>query len=391
MGPSFKTVFALTFAGSTALGLTFATACKSRSERLAGTTTSATASRAQALRHIDRDLYQELSRIASSCEIDDRQSMVACARGDQRKLIFDFASNKRSRISSLPTLTAALKDPSPGMRTVGATVFSGAFRSAWGELKPGAVSADDARELLSAVRTLPKAQSEQVLPAAVHAAMLSAQSQLLFELLPQLSDGSLRATAVASLMTYGRLGAFPKVQELATDSNELVALAAVDSPSRMPSWTDSEQNSICRWSAELLKDPRSKIAVKAASLLEQCAGQAIDELLAQREKALRGGSFRFDDLTGLRGLCVAARQRAAGPTDAQCRRARALLEQVVESPRLDEQVRGSALASLAYQWPDQATLALAQRLQQSTPGVLHEVAHRTFQRLTAPDAAAPSP
>lgn len=89
------------------------------------------------------------------------------------------------------------------------------------------------------------------------------------------------------------------------------------------------------------------------------------------------------------------RAQPNGPSEAQCQRSRKLLEKVVDSKALSEQVRGSALISLAYQWADEETLKFAQSETKSSNKSLAEHAQRTVERLTQrlhpPKAATNSP
>jgi hypothetical protein len=48
---------------------------------------------------------------------------------------------------------------------------------------------------------------------------------------------------------------------------------------------------------------------------------------------------------------------------------------------VDEQTRSSALISLAYQWPDETTLKLSQRLAKGKDKSLAEHAKRTVERI----------
>jgi hypothetical protein len=229
-----------------------------------------------------------------------------------------------------------------------------AFRSSWGtDLAPGAVEAKDAQALLTAVLALPKPLMRQSLPAAVHASMLANQSEPLYAELDKMTEPPLRAVAVRYLMTHGRLAALPKVQALVKDSNPAVALASVESAQNMLNWSADEQAKVCPWASELLSDERPAVSAKAASLIGNCGGGFVDSLLEAREKALKGGTFNAGSLGGLKDLCSPGRRaRPNAPTEEQCKRARKILEKVVEDKAVDMQVKNSAFTSLAYQWPD---------------------------------------
>jgi hypothetical protein len=333
--------------------------------------------------NVDAELYRELTRISKVCKVDDKQAMVTCPEGDQRKLSGQFVGNQRSRVKALPTLTAALDMKNASLATVTTNLLYSAFRSPWGgEVKPGDVQAKDAQALRTAVLALPKQLLRQALPAAVHASMLANENDAVYAAIDKLGEPPLRAVGVRYLMSHGRLSALPKVQELSKDPNPAVALAAVESAQNMYGWTPDEQAKVCPWASELLADERPAVSSKAASLLGNCGGSFVDSLLDSREKALKAGKFTAGSLGGLRDLCSQGRRnRANAPTDEQCKRSRKILERVVEDKGVEEQVRNSAFTSLAYQWPDAETLKVAKRLEKVKDSPLAETARRSIQRL----------
>jgi hypothetical protein len=345
--------------------------------------------------NVDAQLWGELAALPQACKVDDQRGTVTCTQGEQRKLISAFSSNQRSRIKALPTFIAALESKKPPLQTVAANLLYSAFRSSFGpEVKSGDVSAKDANALLTATIALPKALSRQALPAAVHASMLAGQSDALYAALEKVEDPQLRSVAVRNFMVYGRLGAFKKVQDLTRDDASRLSPAALEAPQNMLNWSAEEQAAICPWATELLTDTRPLIASKAASLLGSCSGEFIDTLLEAGERALAENKFTSAQLGGYRDLCSPNRRgRQSSATEQQCTRCRKLLEKVVEAKGVDQQTRGMALGSLAYQWPDEKTIQLSKRMEKSTDTGLAETARRTTQRLEqrkTMGAAAPS-
>jgi hypothetical protein len=345
--------------------------------------------------NVDAQLWGELAALPQACKVDEQRGTVTCTQGEQRKLISSFSSNQRSRIQALPTIIAALESKKPPLQTVTANLLYSAFRASLGpEAKAGDVKPQEANELLAATIALPKALSRQALPAAVHAAMLAGQSDALYAALEKLDDPQLRAVAVRNFMVYGRLSALKKVQELAKDDASHLSPAALESPQNMLNWSTEEQAAICPWATSLLSDTRPLIASKAASLLGNCSGEFIDKLLESGEHALAENKFTSAQLGGYRDLCSPNRRgRQSTATEQQCARCRKLLEKVAEAKGVDQQTRGMALGSLAYQWPDDKTAQLSKRLEKSSDAALVEIAKRTSQRLEqrkTMGAAAPS-
>lgn len=345
---------------------------------------AASAATTTAVSDVRSELYKELIHIAAVCEVETKQGFVDCKQGEQRKLASEFATNKRSRSKSVMTLANALREKAAGVPTVAANLlYSSAFRSAWGpEAKAGSVSATDADALLSAVLELPAAQARQSMPAAVHAEMLAGRADSLHAAVAKITDPPLLAAAVRHLASYGRLSAFAELQRYAQHKEPQVALAALESLFDMRDWTDTEQARICPWAGEMLGDERPDVAARAAALVGRCGGALVDQLLETREHSVQRGTFTVEGLEGLRDLCSAARRgEARAPSGPQCDRARKLLSALVETERIDEQVRALAFTSLAYQFPDANTIALAQRLSSGPPGPLVDAARRAQRRL----------
>jgi hypothetical protein len=333
--------------------------------------------------NVDAELLKQLTDISHACKVDVVEGNVTCPQGENRRLISEFVANQRSRITAVATLAHALADSSPALQVATANLLNGAFRSPWGpDLKAGAVPALEAKALLAAALKAPKALARQAVPAAVLAATLAGQTDELFAALDRSDQTELRPLGYRYVMTHGRLGVFGKVQQLVKDNNSALSFAALEAPHNMYGWTQTEKAAICPWATDLLKDPRPNVATRAAGLLSSCGGEFVDALLERGEKALKGGQFNAGELGAFRDLCSAANLReAGGATEKQCERNRGLLNDVVEAKKLDSQTRSMALASLAYQWPDDKTLKLAQSLLKDSDKSLAEHADRTVKRL----------
>ncbi|HEX6764455.1 MAG TPA: hypothetical protein VF103_03235, partial [Polyangiaceae bacterium] len=239
-----------------------------------------------------------------------------------------------------------------------------------------------AQALLSAVLALGPAQLRQALPAAVHATMLSGQPAGLYTALDKTVPAEARPIGYRYLMTHGRLQAFDKVKELAKDKETTIVLAALENPRSMNAWTEQEQSAICPWAVGFLEDPRPVVVSKAAGVLTSCGGAHVDKLLDMVEQALKAKTLFTAKISAFRDLClVRQRTNETGPTEAQCNRARKLLEQAVDNKSLDGQARGMALVALAHQWPDNKTLTLAKRYEKSSEKALAEHAGRVIQRI----------
>jgi hypothetical protein len=333
---------------------------------------------------VDSELLGKLAEIGKACKVNSDEGSVTCPQGEQRTLVSEFISNTRPRTKAIATFAYTLKNEPPNQRAVAANILYSAFRSPWGpNLVRGAVSDADASALLAATLSLPKTQARQAIPAAVHASMLSNRADALYAALAKSNELQLSVIAYRYLMTHGRLDAFKKVQELTSDPNSAIALAALESPENMYNWTLPEQESICPWAAGFLSDARPPVNAKAMALVGNCSGQFVDKLLDSGEAAVKSGSLSIAQLAAFRDLCSPARRaQPNGPTEAQCQRNRKLLETLVSSKASGEQARSTALISLAYQWPDEQTLKFAQAQTKNADKSLAEHAKRTVERLT---------
>jgi hypothetical protein len=361
-------------------------------------TPSASSSAAVALApRVDAALLSLLAGMAKTCKVEVKEGAVHCAQGEQRQLVGEFVSNQRRRNGAVATFAAALADKEVPLRAVAASVLQSAFRSPWGT-DPSSLTVDatDAEKLLTTTLALPEALARRAVPAAVHASMLAGRSEALYAALDKSPDSEVRLIATRYLLTHGRLAGLPRIQALAKEPSSAVVLAALESPRNMYSWSAAEQAAICPWAASFVSDQRPAVAAKAASVLSSCNGEWVDRLIDYGEKAVAEKTLGAMQLGAYRDLCAPHHTgRETGPTAAQCKRSRALLEKAVNSTALDEQVRSAALTSLAYQWPDNGALKLARQLSKAKEKTLAEVARRTVERLerrgaasTKPDAAA---
>lgn len=367
-----------------ALGL----GCKK--DKGAGAAGSASAKPASsALANAEPGLLGELVSLTQTCKVTVEASTLSCPKGENRKLVNQFVSNQRKRAEAVGTLAAALGHEKPEVRVAAANVLYQGFRSTWTETKPGDVKPADAEALIAAAFKLPKAQARQVIPAAVHAAALAGRTEAFDAALAKATEPEFKTVAYRHLMTHGRLKAFDRVKEAAKSAAPSDVLAALESPRNMQAWTPEEQEAICPWAAEFLSDKRPSVASRAASLLGNCGGAFVDQLITKGEEALKNKTFTNAEVAAYRELCSPRkRNQPNGPTEEQCARSRKLLEKVVETNGLDVQARTSALSTLAYQWPDDATKKLAKKLEKNPEKQLAEQATRTLQRLEQRSAMA---
>ena len=359
-------------------------ACVRKADPKASKTDASTGSSKPALpARVDKKLLQELGALAKACDVNPKAGKVSCKGKEHQALLDSFRRNRRNRLEALPTLAFALASKDARLPAVAAAVLYGAFRNTLGRnVKPGAVPAADAKAMLNTVSSLPQPLARQVMPTAVHMAMVSGQSAGLYPMLSQDRPLALRTMAYRHLMRYGRLEAFGKVKELSQSDQTPIVLAAIESPRHMQRWTKAEQEVICPWARGFVSDPRAPIARNATALLSRCSGKDLDLLLSEASKALKDKSISVLHVSALRDLCSAVRtRRGDAASEPQCRRLRKLLGAVVKEKAIRERTRAFALSAMAYQWPDAATLELAKKFEDAEEAPLRQSARRVFKRL----------
>jgi hypothetical protein len=381
------------------LGLAFlpalAAGCKKKSTPDGAASASASASAAPTAGltpppGADPDLFAKLAEIVEKCTVNVDDATTTCKGEETRRLGDDFAIAKRSRPEAVRTLALALSSSNEKLRAATASVMHAGFRNTWGaDRKVGDVKPEDAKELIKATFALPKPYVRRALPGTVHAAILANVPAELFAQLDAKKEPEIAAVGYRYVMTHGRLSTFPKIQEIAKGDETRVTLAAIESVQQMDKWTDEEQAQICPWTVTFMSDKRPSIAARAASALNNCGTKYLDEILASSEKALKDGEFSSARLSGLRSMCTTSRKNQPNPpTEAQCNRSRALLEKVVQTPKLDVSTRSSALVALTNQWSDAKMMAFVKRLQAAKTEGLTEQLKTAVRRLENKDKSA---
>ncbi len=152
----------------------------------------------------DNPVMQRLAAIAENCRVNLRHSIVSnCKNNEKQSLIRDYNVGNLSRLETLPVLVSALEGEDEKLRVAASKTLEGAFRNNLGKVQRGDVSKALARRFVNLVPKLDSRQAVQVVPAAVHTAVLANETRTLFEILDQ-QETPLRAAAYVHLMRYGR-------------------------------------------------------------------------------------------------------------------------------------------------------------------------------------------
>lgn len=300
-----------------------------------------------------------LRAIAENCTINEQHAVVSkCKSNEKQRLVRQLNAGKVSRAEALPLLVNALGAEDKKLSIAASKTLEGAYRNSFGDVGTDGVDAQVAKNLLEQVGKLPKRQAMQVAPAAVHAAVLSGQTQELYKVLDEHPNKDMRASAYVYLMRYASLDQLPKIKDLVEGEDARVAASALESLRRMPGQTDEQKAQICDFVSPWVSDPRPSVAGKAVSLSSTCGGKYVDVALAEAEKRAAGGDLSAAFVRGFDQLCLDRRGKTYG-TGEQCKRERRWLEAVLAKKALGEDVRQFALLGLGLQFPDDKTAALA--------------------------------
>jgi len=346
--------------------------------------------------NVDLKLVELLEAASKSCEETPAERRPNCNSPEKNALVSSFNRGERDRIKALPTFAHVFSSSNEQLQGLAAGVLYAAFRVNLGpEAKPGSLAPGDARALMNAVVRLPEAIAMPAMPAVTHAMMLTKQGPQLFEALNKDTALQVRSMAYRFVMVYGRLAAFDKVKALAKDPENAIVLAALESPRNMQHWSTEEQDALCPWAESFLDDPKPPVASGALALLSSCTGPQLDKLLERAEKAATDKQYSFVHATALREMCREDRLwTGRGASEAQCKRARALGEKVVQSIQLPARVRALTLNGLGSRWPDKQTLKLVKQLKRDAAPEVKLAAERLDTRIEAQlerDANRPRP
>jgi hypothetical protein len=331
---------------------------------------------------------ERLASVAANCSVDTQTGVISrCKNNEKQGLVRDINTNKLARSEAFPALVAALSpaegnDEEKQISVVASKTLEAAFRNSWGDKPQQVATKEVAKQLIDVLPKLPARQATQVVPSAVHAAMLTGQQQELYAVLDALPSPDLRASGYSFVLRYGSLSELTKLKTLIQGSEEVVATSAVEALRRIPAPTEEQKQQVCELLQSLAADSRPSVAGKVAAQLVSCGGAAVDGLLTQAEAQLKNGQVPGAFVRAFDLLCLSRAGKVLG-TEAQCKRERAWLEAVVANTKVNMEARQAALLGLGLQFPDDATEKLAKKYASSESAELKAVGERVARNVAA--------
>ena len=315
---------------------------------------------------IDEEIMADLKAIVANCEVKPDGCNVNNCKNKEKDTLLDRFKKKDGKVEkdrgeAIDSFAAALADPDPMMQTAAVSVLYSGYR-AMPDAKPVAPAA--AMRMINAWSKLPKYQANQSSAAVVHASMLSANADVreaLYKAVaahPEASKGS----AYEDFLTYGRLDALPKLQEIAKGDDEDSVVGALASWRNMYEPSAEEKAKVCPWIAEYLGDARVDVFEAAGNGANKCGGEYVAKVLDEGEKRLsEKHEFTRKHYFVFRELCHDfLKGEDTGGREAECERNYAFLQKVVDDEAVDSEMRSLALDAIYYQRRDAKSKALAQ-------------------------------
>lgn len=335
-----------------------------------------------------KTVEERLALVAANCSVDTQTGVISrCKNNEKQTLVRDINTGKVPRAEVLPVLVASLSpaegdDEQKQRSVVASKTLESAFRNSWGDKPEEVATKEVAKQLIEVVPKLPSRQAAQVVPSAVHAAMLTGQQPELYAMLDALPNVDLRAAGYSFVLRYGSLTELGKLKTLIQGPEEVVATSAVEALRRLPSPNDEQKKQVCELLQTLSNDTRPVVAGKVATQLVNCGSAAVDALLAQADAYLKKGDVPAPFVRAFDLMCLNRGGKVIG-TEAQCKRQRTWLEAVVANNKVNVEARQAALLGLGLQFPDEATEKLANKHANDDKSELKSVAQRVVRNIVA--------
>lgn len=297
-------------------------------------------------------LMQEMLAVVESCKVNPEHSVISqCADAEKQDLIRDFRKGGRDKAKALPVLVEALEKEDPKLQTVAARIFEGAYRASFGE-PPMTVDPALAKRLIAVFPKLGKRQSNQVVPAVVHAGVLAGEREALFQMLDGIQDKALRSTAYSHVMVHGGLPELAKVEALTTGDDATLAASALQAARNYKGTDPALKAKICALGEGKVSAPDAIVSMRAAQILVRCEAPMVDKLLDELARRDKESQLTTGLVRSLYELCQVRKDERQG-TDEQCARVRTMLESWIQNTKLAPEMRAAALFEIGVQFPDE--------------------------------------
>lgn len=335
---------------------------------------------------VDANLYRELQEASQQCQINLRDSEVACTKRNIERLSEQIVQGARSQSHSLETIAYALAQTDPKLVTVAAQLLYDAYRAPAEDKNSKAISKGTALNLIHTLAKLPSEQAADAAPAITYAAFATDTAKELYATVDNHVYTRLPGRTYKYLMAAGGMRAWDKVKALLGTQDTETYIAALDAPSMMLNKTDQERVQICDWYRALADDERPLVVGRASGYLIVCGPKYIEQLLVADEARLKDKSVKKLGLDAYRQMCTGM-IAASGPTREQCTRFRKLLTTAIADTRFDPYTRKNAITLLTVNFIDKQTVTFLKKYTAEQPPMLGIAAQQSIKQIESQLAA----
>ena len=263
---------------------------------------------------VDSEMMDLIKAASQNCKVDTRYAFVeSCSGGEAAKI--ENLIKEKGVTASLGTLANALNDKDEKIKAVACKFIYRQLRDNIGELEKNSkdITVPAAELFIKGVAETKAYVAFYAVEIATHLAMMKGKEDLLYKTLAEHPEKYVKLEGYRHLMRFGRMKAFPKVQELSGSTDAEVAAAALEAPNNIYNLTDNEKGKICDWSKTFLGNGDVNLAYAAAKTMGRCGGTYIDALLDEAEKRGKEGKLETPFSNSLTGFTFSCKSMFGSP------------------------------------------------------------------------------
>lgn len=327
----------------------------------------------------NRALMELLKKIPDGCTVSVDSASVYSCKNKEDQAITDFIRKERPK-DLYETYASLLSSKDAKMRAVAVAEAANTFSTMDKDSRKSNATKAVANAFLDELAK-DDGIAYRLAPPAVDLGFIAGLGSRVIKVTDKINTNA-RNAAYRTFMEYGRMEAFPKLQEVAKEKD--FAVAALSAPRSMYEWTDSEKNKICPWAKGYLSDASNSTAAEAAYTAIKCKGEYIDALLDEGETRVKNKQFDNPFAMTFREICFEFIGGVTGQAggNPQCKRNYAFLEKVTNDATVKPEVRGMSLWNIYYQRRDKESLALMRKYEKSKVPEIAKRAKEAIDSLT---------
>lgn len=368
------------------------TACKKKDApdtASGGPATSSSVTAAKAPVALNQKLVSHVHEHAENCTVSvEAGQAYSCKDGITNDMSKYMREAKPTDFAS--TMIALVKDEKdPKVSAAAVALFAEQFDYLGDDGKKKNATPEVVKDGLALFKEQKGNRGVRLAKVVTELATLAGQSDAAFAAAEQHGEKAARDNVYRSVLRYGRLAAFPKLEAVAKEKDEH-RRAALDAVTKMSKLADDERGKVCPWAQSYLSDADLGVASEAGQAMVYCKGEFVDALLGEAEKRLAAkhedGKSQYRDpfATVMREPCFQFIKNITDKSgsEAQCDKVYAFLEKVTNDKTVDDKVRGLALWNIYYQRRDEKTLKLMRKYEKNPNKEISKRAGEAIKSLT---------